>query len=163
MYRESHTSHNKDTDIAGSFLSVAKPTGVQLLVFFCSCVPVVLFDTPRISRCRSQHVSVEASSLFHHSIYLWFICFPWWFTDELENTHTHKWTSRKDPMAHRMVLAHLSSEQQRCWSDLRGWAGWSAPLLFAYAIRYIFAWPGPFYKKTHDQFGSHNVCISLLQ
>ena len=53
-----------------SFLSVAWPTGVQLLVFFCSSVPVVLFDTPGISRCRLQHVSVESSSLFHHSIYL---------------------------------------------------------------------------------------------
>ena len=45
-------------------------TGVQLLVFFCSSVPVVLFDTPGISRCRSQHVSVESSSLFHINIYL---------------------------------------------------------------------------------------------
>ena len=51
--------------------SVAWPTGVQLLVFFCSSVPVVLFDTPGISRCRSQHVvSVESSSLFHHRSYL---------------------------------------------------------------------------------------------
>ena len=32
--------------------------------------PVVLFDTPGISRCRSQHISVESSSLLHHSIYL---------------------------------------------------------------------------------------------
>ena len=53
-----------------SFLSVAWPTGVQLLVFFCYSVPVVLFDTPGISRCRSQHVSVESSSLLHHIIYL---------------------------------------------------------------------------------------------
>ena len=51
-------------------LSVAWPTGVQLLVFFCSSVPVVLFDTPGISRCRSQHVFVESSSLLHRSIYL---------------------------------------------------------------------------------------------
>ena len=73
---------------AGAFLSVAWPTGVKLLVFFCSGVPVLLFDTPGISRCRSQHVvSVESSSLFHHSIYLWLICFPWWSIDELENLH----------------------------------------------------------------------------
>ena len=51
-------------------MSIAWPTGVQLLVFFCSSVSVVLFDTPGISRCRLQHISVESSSLFHHSIYL---------------------------------------------------------------------------------------------
>ena len=34
---------------AGAFLSVAWPTGVQLLVFSCSSCPVVLFDTPGIS------------------------------------------------------------------------------------------------------------------
>ena len=68
-----------DTDRAGfeiairsstDLLSVASPTGVHLLVFFCSSDPVVLFDTPGISRCRSQYGSVESTSLFHHSIYL---------------------------------------------------------------------------------------------
>ena len=49
-----------------------------------------LLDTPGISRCRLQHVSVESSSLFHHSIYLWFICFPWWSIDELENLHADR-------------------------------------------------------------------------
>ena len=29
---------------------------------------------------------------------------------------------------------------------LRECAGWSAPLLFAYGIRQVFAWPGPFVK-----------------
>ena len=83
---------------AGAFLSVAWPTGVQLLVFFCSNVPVVLFDTPGISRCRSQHVvSVESSSLLHHSIYLWFICFPWWSIDELENLHADRTTVYFEP------------------------------------------------------------------
>ena len=52
------------------FMSVAWPTGVQLLVFFYSSVPMVLLDTPGIIRCWPQHVvSVESSSLFHHSIY----------------------------------------------------------------------------------------------
>ena len=55
---------------AGAFLSVAWPAGVRLLVFFCSGVPVVFLDTPGISRCRSQHVSVESSSLLRHIIYL---------------------------------------------------------------------------------------------
>ena len=82
---------------AGAFLSVAWPTGVQLLVFFCSSVPVVLFDTPGISRCRSQHVSVESSSLLHHSIYLWFICFTWWSIDELENLHADRTTICFEP------------------------------------------------------------------
>ena len=73
------------------------PTGVQLLVFLCSSVPVVLFDTPGISRCRSQHVSVESSSLLHHSIYLWFICFTWWSIDELENLHADRTTVCFEP------------------------------------------------------------------
>ena len=52
-------------------LSIGWLTVVQLLVFVCSSVPVVLLDTTGISRCRSQHVvSVESSSLFHQSIYL---------------------------------------------------------------------------------------------
>ena len=71
---------------------VAWPTGVQLLVFFCSSIPVVLIDTTGISRCRSQHVSVESSSLRHHSIYLWFICFTWWSIDELGNLHADRKT-----------------------------------------------------------------------
>ena len=83
--------------MAVAFLSVAWPTGVQLLVFFCSSVSVVLFDTPGISRCRSQHISVESSSLFHHSIYLWFICFPWWSIDELENLHADRTTVCFEP------------------------------------------------------------------
>ena len=82
---------------ADAFLFVAWPTGVQLLVFICSSVPVVWFDTPGISRCRSQHVSVESSSLFHHSIYLWFICFPWWSIDELENLHADRTTVCFEP------------------------------------------------------------------
>ena len=69
----------------------------QLLVFFCSSVPVVLFDTPGISRCRSQHVSVESSSLLHHKIYLWFICFPWWSIDELEDLHADRTTVCFEP------------------------------------------------------------------
>ena len=54
----------------------------------------MLFDTPGISRCRLQHVvSVEPSSLFHHSIYPWFNCFPWWSIDELENLHADRTTN----------------------------------------------------------------------
>ena len=79
------------------FLSIAWPTGVQLLVFFCSSVPVVLFDTPGISRCWSQHVPVESSFLLHHSIYLWFICFSWWSIDELENLHADRTTVCFEP------------------------------------------------------------------
>ena len=51
-----------------------------------------------IFKCRSQHVVfVETSSLFHHNIYLWFICFPWWSIDELENLHADQTTIRFEP------------------------------------------------------------------
>ena len=65
------------------------------VVYFCSSVPVVLFDTPGISRCGSQHVvSVESSSFFHHSIYPWFInCFRRWSIDELKNLHADRTTN----------------------------------------------------------------------
>ena len=66
-------------------------------LFRCSSVPVVLFDTPGISRCRSQHISVESSSLLHHSIYQWFICFTWWSIDELENLHADRTTVCFEP------------------------------------------------------------------
>ena len=71
--------------------------GVQLLVFFCCSVPVMLLGTPGISGCRSQHVPVESSSLLHHSIYLRFICFPWWSIDELENLHADRITVCFEP------------------------------------------------------------------
>ena len=50
-----------------------------------------------ISRYRSQHVFVESSSLLHHSIYLWFICFTWWSIDELENLHADRTTVCFEP------------------------------------------------------------------
>ena len=45
--------------------TVPKQHIFQLLVFFCSSVPVVLFGTPGISGYRSQHVPVESSSLIY--------------------------------------------------------------------------------------------------
>ena len=57
----------------------------------------VLVVNAKISTCRSQHVSVESSSLLHHSIYLWFICFTWWFIDELENLHADRTTVCFEP------------------------------------------------------------------
>ena len=45
----------------------------------------------------SQHVPVESSSLLHHSIYLWFICFPWWSIDELKNLHADRTTVCFEP------------------------------------------------------------------
>ena len=84
--------HHNANSLRVTSVSVAWSAGVQLLVFFCSSVPVVLFGTPGISGCRSQHVPVESSSLLHYSIYLWFICFPWWSIDELENLHADRTT-----------------------------------------------------------------------
>ena len=43
---------------------------------------------------------------------------------------------------------HIKLSKQRTTKvliRLRGCAGWSAPLLFAYGIRHVFAWPGPYY------------------
>ena len=103
IHLENITQNGHVWDVSISVLNLTwfKPnfwsTGVQLLVFFCSSVPVVLFDTPGISRCRSQHVSVESSSLLHHSIYLWFICFTWWSIDELENLHADRTTVCFEP------------------------------------------------------------------
>ena len=51
----------------------------------------------RQDRLRSQHVSVESSSLLHHSFYLWFICFTWWSIDELENLHADRTTVCFEP------------------------------------------------------------------
>ena len=46
------------------FLFVAWPTGVQRLALVCSSVPVVLFDTPGISMCRSQHADRTTNYMF---------------------------------------------------------------------------------------------------
>ena len=73
------------------------PSGFICWFFYCSSVSAVLFDNPGISRCRSQHVSFESSSLFHHSIYLRFICFLWWSIDELENLHADRTTVCLEP------------------------------------------------------------------
>ena len=67
---------------------------VGFLLLQCSSGVI---HTPGISRCRSQHVSVESSSLLHHSIYLWFICFTWWSIDELENLHADRTTVCFEP------------------------------------------------------------------
>ena len=40
---------------------------------------------------------VEFSSLLHHSIYLWFICFLWWSIDELEYLHADRTTVCFEP------------------------------------------------------------------
>ena len=68
------------------------------------------FDTPGISRCQSQHVSVESSSLLHHSIYLWFICFTWWSIDELENLHEDRTTECFEPSFY--YWAHIADSNQ---------------------------------------------------
>ena len=54
-----------------------------LLLQYSSCVV-------RHPRDRSQHVSVESSSLFHRGVCLWFVCFSWWSFDELENLHADR-------------------------------------------------------------------------
>ena len=44
---------------------VSRPTGVQLIVFLCFSIPVVLFDTPMDLQMSQHVVSVESSSLLH--------------------------------------------------------------------------------------------------
>ena len=86
------------------------PPGFNCSFSFCSSVPVVLFDIPGISRCRSQHVVyVQSSSLFHHSIYLWLFCFPWWSIDELENLHVDRTTVCFEPW--QKLRARLGSRK----------------------------------------------------
>ena len=79
------------------FCLLLGPPGFNCWFSFAPVFQQCLFDTPGISRCRSQHVPVESSSLLHHSIYLWFICFPWWSIDELENLHTDRTTVCFEP------------------------------------------------------------------
>ena len=43
---------------------------------------------------------------------------------------------------------------------LRGCACWSAPLLFAYGIRHVFAWPGP-YDIVDLLVDNHAMSVSL--
>ena len=67
---------------------------VQLLVVFCSSIPVVLFDTPGISKYRSQHVFLSSPHLGFIIVFIRdVICFPWWSIDELENLHADRTTS----------------------------------------------------------------------
>ena len=46
---------------------------------------------------------------------------------------------------------------------LRRCTGWSAPLLFAYGIRHIFAWPGPFIRVHTHQTQPHHIWAAAWQ
>ena len=63
-------------------MSVSRLTGVQLVVFFCSTIPVVLFDNPGISKCLN--------TLFLSSPYLGFIT---GFISDLTVARNDSWTS----------------------------------------------------------------------
>ena len=57
-----------------------------------------LFNCTPVGRASDSVMTpVESSSLFHHSIYLWFICFPWWSIDGLENLHAVRTTVCFEP------------------------------------------------------------------
>ena len=45
---------------------------------------------------------------------------------------------------------------------LRGCAGWSAPLLFVYGIRHIFAWPGPHEQRIDVSWIPPSSCCCCL-
>ena len=107
----------------------------------------MLFDTPEISRCRSQHVvSVESSSLFHHSIYLRFICFPWWSIDGLENLHAGRTTVCFEPW--QKPRARLGSRKTGLsppvifdWLFQGGASGVVHIYLLSYLQCLLVAWP----------------------
>ena len=102
---------------------------------------------PGISRCRSQYVvSVESSSLFHHSIYLWFICFPWWSIDGLENLHADRtivcfepWQKPRARLGSRnykrglegaavgVLKSYMVKETGLPKGNHRPWTGWPLP------------------------------------
>ena len=90
--RRSHTQRQTDTHTHARTCRTDRQTykhaRTQTDRQTCTCLSVCQSVCAwGISRCRSQHVSVESSSLLHHSIYLWFICFTCWSIDELENLH----------------------------------------------------------------------------
>ena len=74
----------------------------------------------------------------------------------LQNSLTFPWSWRKSNFPDfSLTIGHPELDKatthiilSKQWTTkvlirLRGWAGWSAPLLFAYGIWHIFAWPGP--------------------
>ena len=94
LMRWSHAiefSHSRDKTIISTLSDLyilAKGSNRPLTFYRFSSKSKIILHGPC---CRSQHVvSVESLSLFHHSIYLWFICFPWWSIDVLENLHADR-------------------------------------------------------------------------
>ena len=74
------------------FCLLLDPTGFNC---WFSSVPVFQWccstsqGSPDVGR---NMLFLSSSSLLHYSIYPWFICFPWWSIDELENIHADRTT-----------------------------------------------------------------------
>ena len=66
-------------------ISVSQPTGIQLVVCFCPSLPVVLFDTPGISRV-STRCFCWVPCLLHDRLSLWCIRCPQCVVDKLKTT-----------------------------------------------------------------------------
>ena len=67
-------------------MSVSQHNGVQLVVLFCSSIPVVLFDNPGISKCHN--------TLFLLSPHL---CFTIGFICDLSVARNGSWMSKIPP------------------------------------------------------------------
>ena len=80
---------------AGLILSVAWSFGVQLVVSFCSGISVVLFYHPRNLEMSQYVVSVESSSLIHHSPYSRFIVS---YVDSMMGKETFIWPKCIEPL-----------------------------------------------------------------
>ena len=64
---------------------------------FSPVLSLVVSLTWKIKTGVGRNTFLSSSSLLHHSIYLWFICFTWWSIDELENLHANRTTVCFEP------------------------------------------------------------------
>ena len=105
---------------------------------------------------------------------LWFIWASLWenMSSEVSNQVRLKLACSATEASMRIeILVTETRDITRSWQRttkalirLRGCAGWSAPLLFAYDIRHVFSWPGSFYLGQRckiDWFGSERVKLFL--
>ena len=82
-------------------MSVCRLTGLQLIGFVCSNVPVVLFDNQEISKCLN--------TLFLLSLYL---CFTIVFICDLFIARNDSWMSKKTSTRTKQIYVFTTIEAQ---------------------------------------------------